>query len=153
MDDTWQLVEGLAGPLVVLPPGQTFDPTTDHIVMMTVASDHPFGDVVRINGSLKPDPIVVHARVPQRLRLINMTAVNTELVVSLDGVKDAAWMPIAKDGIDLDPRLRQMRTATQQLTIGETRDFRFTPAASGDMTLDVFDSGSLVGSVAVRVEP
>jgi FtsP/CotA-like multicopper oxidase with cupredoxin domain len=153
MDDTWQLVEGLAGPLIVMPPGQAFDAATDHIVMLTSGPDHPLGDLVYVNGSLTPEPIALHAGVPQRLRLINMTAVSTDIVVSLQGAADGNWTPLAKDGIDLDPRLQQARTATSQLTIGETRDFRFTPTAPGDLTLQMFDTGTKVGSVTLRVLP
>ena len=30
MDDGWQLAEGPIGPLIVMPPGEAFDPVTDH---------------------------------------------------------------------------------------------------------------------------
>jgi hypothetical protein len=39
------------------------------------------------------------------------------------------------------------------LTIGETSDFRFTPTAPGNLTLQMFDTGTKVGSVTLRVVP
>jgi FtsP/CotA-like multicopper oxidase with cupredoxin domain len=152
MDDTWQLVGGLSGPLVVLPRGVHFDPTTDHIVMLTSPVDAPFGDTAAIDGFVEPPPLVVHVGVPQRFRLINMTALNADLIVSLDGPGAPVWTPIAKDGLDLDPRLRIPRRAVQQLTIGETRDFTFVPTAPGHLTFDVFD-GPRIGAMRVDVVP
>jgi hypothetical protein len=152
MDDTWQLVGGLSGPLVVLPAGARFDSATDHIVMLTSPTEAPFGDTAAIDGFVDPPPMVVHVGVPQRLRFINMTALNADLVVSLDGLGAPVWTPIAKDGLDLDARLRTKRRAVQQLTVGETRDFTFVPTAPGDLTLDVFD-GPRIGGMRVDVVP
>jgi FtsP/CotA-like multicopper oxidase with cupredoxin domain len=104
MDDSWQLIGGLSGPLIVLPRGASYDAATDHVVMLTSPAERPFGDRVRINGQLDPAPIVVHAGVAQRLRFINMTILNADLVVSLDGDAAPQWTPVAKDGLDLDPR-------------------------------------------------
>lgn len=153
MDDTWQLVGGLAGPLVVLPRGATYDPATDHIVMVTSPPDHAFGDRVSVNGYLEnAPPIVMHAGVPQRLRLINMTVVNPNLSFSLDGAPKLTWTPLAIDGIDLNPTLRQPERAIQRVTIGQTRDFTFVPSAPGHLTLQAFGR-SPVGQIAVDVVP
>ncbi len=152
MDDTWQLVGGLSGPLVVLPAGAHFDPATDHIVMLTSPVEAPLGDTAAIDGFVEPPPMVVRVGVPQRFRLINMTALNSDLIVSLDGPGAPVWTPIAKDGLDLDPRLRIPRRAVQQLTIGETRDFTFVPATPGHLTFDVFD-GPQIGAMRVDVVP
>jgi FtsP/CotA-like multicopper oxidase with cupredoxin domain len=152
MDDTWQLVGGLSGPLIVLPAGAHFDPATDHILMLTSPAQAPFGDTAAIDGLVEPPPMVVHVGIPQRLRLINMTALNADLIVSLDGPGAPVWTPIAKDGMDLDPRLRIPRRAVQQLTIGETRDFTFLPTTPGNLTLDVFD-GARIGAMRVDVVP
>jgi FtsP/CotA-like multicopper oxidase with cupredoxin domain len=152
MDDTWQLIGGLSGPLVVLPPGAHFDPATDHIVMLTSPVEAPLGDTAAIDGFIEPPPMVVRVGVPQRFRLINMTALNSDLIVSLDGPGAPVWTPIAKDGLDLDPHLRIPRRAVQQLTIGETRDFTFVPATPGHLTFDVFD-GPQIGAMRIDVVP
>ena len=79
-----QLAGGLYGPLIVLNPGERYDPETDHIVVIGLngvlqeTEREPFA----LNGSATPAPIVMRAGVPNRLRLINITAIN----VSLDGV-------------------------------------------------------------------
>jgi FtsP/CotA-like multicopper oxidase with cupredoxin domain len=152
LDDTWQMTGGLSGPLVVLPPGEHFDPVTDHVIMITTPSEQPFGDRVRINGLLDPPAIVVHAGVPQRLRFINMTALNADLIVSLDGAPAPSWTPLAKDGLDLDSRLRTSRRAVQQLTVGETRDFTFVAQQPGHLMLDAFD-GPRLGAIPIEVVP
>jgi FtsP/CotA-like multicopper oxidase with cupredoxin domain len=152
MDDTWQLIGGLSGPLVVLPAGAHFDPATDHILMLTSPVEAPLGDTAAIDGFVEPPPMVVRVGVPQRFRLINMTALNADLIVSLDGPGAPVWTPIAKDGLDLDPRLRTQRRAVQQLTVGETRDFTFVPTTPGSLTLDVFD-GARIGGMRVDVVP
>ncbi len=153
MDDVWQLMAGLAGPLVVMPPGERFDPETDHVVMLTIDDEHPGGDAVLVNGLLAPPPIVVHAGRAQRIRLLNLTLVNSDLVVSLDGAPGQQWTPISKDGFALDPRLQIARTPTQEITIGETRDFRYVPLAAGHTALDVFEEGTKVGSLPIEVTP
>jgi FtsP/CotA-like multicopper oxidase with cupredoxin domain len=153
MDDVWQLMAGLAGPLVVMPPGERFDPATDHVVMLTIDDEHPFGDAVLVNGLLAPPPIVVHAGQTQRIRLLNLTLINSDLVVSLDGAPGQQWTPISKDGFALDPRLQIARTPTQEITIGETRDFRYVPLAAVHATLDVFEEGTKVGSLPIEVTP
>jgi FtsP/CotA-like multicopper oxidase with cupredoxin domain len=153
MDDIWQLVGGLAGPLVVMPPGEHFNPATDHVVMLTVDDEHSGGDAVRVNGMLAPPPLVVHRGQPQRIRLLNLTLVNSDLVVSLDGAPGQQWTPIAKDGFAMDPRLQIARTPTQEITIGETRDFSYVPSAVGKTTLDVFEEGTKVAALPIDVEP
>jgi FtsP/CotA-like multicopper oxidase with cupredoxin domain len=153
VDDVWQLMGGLAGPLVVLPPGERFDPATDHVVMLTIDDEHSFGDAVLVNGSLTPQPLVVRRGHPQRIRLLNLTLINSDLVVSLDGAPGQQWTPISKDGFAMDPRLQIPRTPTQEITIGETRDFRYAPLEVGHTTLDVFEEGTKVASVPIEVVP
>ena len=80
-----QLAGGLYGPLIVLEPGERYDPETDHIVVIGLNGvlreneREPFA----LNGSATPAPIVMRAGVPNRLRLINITANN----VSLTGIR------------------------------------------------------------------
>jgi FtsP/CotA-like multicopper oxidase with cupredoxin domain len=152
MDDAWQLIGGLSGPLIVLPRGASYDAATDHVIMLTSPAESPFGDRVRINGELDPAPIVIHAGTPQRLRFINMTILNADLVVSLDGDALPQWTPIAKDGLDLDSRLQTPRRAVQQLTIGETRDFTFTATTPGRLMLNAID-GAPLGGIPIDVVP
>ncbi|MBC5799573.1 MAG: multicopper oxidase domain-containing protein [Candidatus Eremiobacteraeota bacterium] len=155
MDDGWQLAGGLVGPLIVLPPGQHFDAQRDHIVMISESSEKPAGPPLAIDGALSPPPLAATAGVPQRLRFADLTLGGENLVVSLsDGSRVLDWTPIAKDGRDLPARLQHPAIAIHALTIGETRDFRFTPAQAGTLTLAVYDldnNHALVASQQIQV--
>ena len=156
MDDGWQLGSGIDGALIVLPPHETLDPSTDHILMISESYERAGSPYVAFNGLLKPAPLSAAVGVPQRLRLAVLTLGGQNLVVSLsEGSHVLAWTPIAKDGRDLPASLRRERTATQQFTIGETRDFRFTPAHAGPLTLSIYDldnNGLLVGTQPIDVQ-
>jgi len=155
MDDGWQLASGLIGPLIVLPQGETFDPATDHIVMVSESYEKAGSPFVAIDGSLSPTPISATAGIPQRLRLIELSLSGDDLVVSLsDGTHVLQWTPIAKDGRDLPVHLQRQSLATHALTIGETRDFRFTPAKPGVLLLSIYDADNnnmLVASQEIDV--
>ena len=155
LDDGWQLAGGLVGPLIVLPPGRLFDPKTDHIVMISESFERPGGPPFAIDGTLSPPPIAATAGVAQRLRFADLTLGGENLVVSLsDGARAVDWTPIAKDGRDLPMAVRIPSVATHALTIGETRDFRFTPTHAGTLTLGVYDednNGALVASQRIEV--
>ena len=157
MDDGWQLGSGIDGALIVLPPHETLDPSVDHILMISESYERAGSPYVAFNGLLKPAPLSAAVGVPQRLRLAVLTLSGQNLVVSLSEDSHVlAWTPIAKDGRDLPASLRHERTATQQLTIGETRDFRFTPQHVGPLTLSVYDldnNGLLVGTQRIDVQP
>lgn len=155
MDDGWQLGSGLDGALIVMPPGQAFDPATDHLMMISESYEEAGSPFVAIGGSLTPPPVTMKAGVPQRLRLAVLTLGGQNLVVSLvDGRRVVRWTPLAKDGRDVPSRLRREATATQAMTIGETRDFRFVPAHAGQLDLRVYDlddDGALVASLPITV--
>ncbi len=155
LDDGWQIAGGVDGPLIVMPPGQHFDPASDHIVMISESYEKAGSPFVAVDGLLDPAPIAMTAGVPQRLRFAVMSLAGQDLVASLsDGAHVVRWTPIAKDGRDLPARLQSAEPATQALTIGETRDFRFTPASAGKLTLTIYDNdnnGMAVATVPVVV--
>jgi hypothetical protein len=157
MDDGWQLGSGVDGPLIVLPPGQRFDQTTDHVIMVSESFEKAGYPPVAIDGFLKPPPITMKAGVAQRLRIIVLTLGGEHFVASLAGGTGVVrWTPIAKDGKDLPAGLQREQTATHAFTIGETRDFRFTPSAPGSLILSVYDddnNGQLVASLPIDVSP
>lgn len=129
MDDAEQLRGGLAGALIVVPPGKPFDPATDHVFAIT--TQHASADEIAIfvNGEAAPAPIVVKAGVRQRLRFLNMTTFWTHAMLSLSsGGKTLAWTPVAVDGADLALARRTPEPAVDTVTIGQTRDYTFVPA-------------------------
>jgi FtsP/CotA-like multicopper oxidase with cupredoxin domain len=142
MDDMWQLPAGLAGPLIVLDPGERFDPATDHVVMITQPRSENDWANVAVNGELPAAPIAMTAGTHQRLRLLNMTAFQTDAVARI--VPSAAatftpWALIAADGLTLrEPRPIAPGTGVQ-FTVGQTKDVTFTSPAAGTYMLEIDD--------------
>ncbi len=138
--DAAQLAGGLYGALLVLGPDEHYDPATDHVVVIGLNGpdrpnpDEPFA----LNGRAKPAPIELRAGVPNRLRLINITATNVALIASLaDNADVVHWKPLAKDGASLPPEQSLPRRARQQVAVGETYDFEVTPGARQNLWLEV----------------
>jgi hypothetical protein len=76
--------------------------------------------------------------VPNRLRLINITAINEGLRVFLvDRLEQTMWRPLAKDGATLPAGHTAPRPARQQVTVGETYDFEIQPSRSQVLWLEV----------------
>jgi len=143
MDDAEQLRGGLAGALVVVPPGAPFDPSTDHIFAIT--TQHAPADEIKIfvNGMAAPAPLVVKAGVRQRLRFFNMTTFWTNATLSLSsGGKTVAWTPVAVDGADIPLARRASQAAVDTITIGQTRDFTFVPGR-GQTLLQIWPDPSM----------
>jgi FtsP/CotA-like multicopper oxidase with cupredoxin domain len=133
-----QLVGGLYGPLIVLRAGQTFDPETDKVVMIGLGGSHDSASPLLLNGSTQPEPLRLKAGLRYRFRLINITPNNPTLLVSLlAGASPVRWRAVAKDGMDLPPAQALEQDARQIVSIGETFDFEFEPAAKGDLRLEV----------------
>jgi manganese oxidase len=143
MDDLYQLRGGLAGPLIVLNPGEQFDPKTDHIFTMTIAPKLADLFKVMINGVFQPDPLVVQAGVRQRLRFINVTTFWTNEVVSISSQgRVVQWLPIAVDGAEIRAARRSLQSAVDTVTVGQTRDYEFTPQR-GDFLLQIWPDASV----------
>lgn len=163
--DEAQLSGGLYGALIVLEPGQRYDPLTDHTFI--AAYDGPARpgqrEPIVINGHSVPvpapvpgpTPIVLRANVPNRLRLINITPANFGLsFVLTDGFAPVQWTPVAKDGADLPPSQRRAREARQLVSVGETYDFEIQPAAGTALWLELRrGSGEWVAQVLLRGSP
>ncbi len=138
--DEKQLAGGLYGAMLVLEPGERYDPATDHIVVIGLngaivpGAREPFA----LNGRATPAPIVMRSGATHRLRLINITSINvglTAFLVDPSGIRE--WTPVAKDGAALPASQRQPRPARQQVAVGETYDFEFTPAGPQNLWLEV----------------
>jgi FtsP/CotA-like multicopper oxidase with cupredoxin domain len=132
--DLNQLRGGLYGPLLVLEPGQKYDPAVDHIAVIGLTSVEGEEEPLVLNGSRKPAPIVLRAGVPNRLRVINITADNVALVVRLTVAGETTtWTPRARDGAALPISLQVPGEARTPITVGNTFDAEI--AASGPRTL------------------
>ncbi len=134
-----QIMSGMFGPLIVLEPGQKFDPEHDKIFLVGAAG--PIGegenDMGTVNGEREPRPVELVAGRTYRFRLINIHpdwrvqfTLGTDTTVS-------SWRPVAKDGADLPESQRALRSAFLLTGPGETADFEFTPTAPGTLVLNV----------------
>ena len=128
-----QLSGGIYGPLIVLEPGQTWDPEADHVIMFGLEGryrtlpDEPFA----INGEAKPRPLELKAGVAHRLRIINITGDGVSLTLQLLSLHDPIrWTPLGKDGRELPTADRVARPSRQQVAVGETFDVELAPMAA-----------------------
>jgi manganese oxidase len=132
-----QLGEGLTGPLIVLEPGAKFDPATDKIFLFSrdgVENNEP----LLMNGSPQPAPIALVAGTTYRMRFINITPVDSDLTYSIVDASGApvSWRAVAKDGQDLPREQATTKNAAgDSITVGETRDYSFTPQKAGELYL------------------
>jgi FtsP/CotA-like multicopper oxidase with cupredoxin domain len=152
MDDVWQLRGGLAGPLIVLDPGATYDPSSDHV--FTITTTHALADALKIfvNGTSVPPAITCRVGVLQRLRFINMTTFWTNAIVSLSaGNHTMDWSPLQIDGANVSPKHRVSEPAVQFVTIGETRDFTFVPHRAGELKLQFWPDPTVPNIVTVPI--
>ncbi|HZV76158.1 MAG TPA: multicopper oxidase domain-containing protein [Candidatus Babeliales bacterium] len=156
LNDVVQSMGGLSGPLIVLPPGERFDPATDHVIEISTPRNFANYFDLNVNGTLKPAALTVASGVPQRFRFINMTMFDFNAVVALASSSGpASWTPIAVDGADLPLPLRVEEPAVQHITIGQTRDFSFTAPAPGEYSLMFWSDagGKLRMTIPIHVVP
>jgi FtsP/CotA-like multicopper oxidase with cupredoxin domain len=136
IDDIKQLSSGLYGPLIVLPPGEKFDPETDRVLIISRAG--PGETPIWLNGSRSPNIGSLKAGQKYRLRIINIVPENPPINVGLDlGDQPATWRPVAKDGAELPAGQRELSPAQLTIGVGETYDFEFTPEQIGELALEV----------------
>jgi FtsP/CotA-like multicopper oxidase with cupredoxin domain len=140
--DPSQLINGLYGPLIVLEPGQKFDPERDLVFLFSDGDFHSLGLLFLINGHPQPFPMVLHAGTPYRFRLINImdNVVNLRVrLVSNDSLLQ--WKVVAKDGAALPPSQIKMSPAELPITVGETCDVEYQASSPGDARLEIWDPG------------
>ncbi|MGK2961102.1 MAG: multicopper oxidase domain-containing protein [Gemmatimonadaceae bacterium] len=132
LNDVEQLTSGMYGPVIVMEPGEEFDPATDHV--FTLGWDGT-GEPPKmmVNGDTSGVvPIEMKLGATHRLRFVNIGAAGGfRFTVRKDSVP-VRWRPRAKDGADLAPALRKESAATRVLYTGETFDAEWTPAEAGE---------------------
>jgi manganese oxidase len=140
--DQGQLENGIYGPLIVLPPGQKFDPALDKTFLFSLGVFEPLGELLLINGHPQPAPLRLATGRKYRFRLINISPNNEGMRASLRkaGIP-VQWRIIAKDGADLPPAAAGMQTAEFRITVGETYDFEFEANAPQELALEVYLPG------------
>ena len=135
-----QMGSGLYGPIIVVEPGQKFDPETDRILFFGTAGSltnvvfGPFNPFV-MNGKTQPDAMNLRAGTKYRFRLFNLAG-DSPLMVSMNvGDAPIRWRAVAKDGYPLPPSQATSRPATLTFEPGEIYDFEVTPASAGELML------------------
>jgi FtsP/CotA-like multicopper oxidase with cupredoxin domain len=123
LNDLEQVSSGLYGAIVVLEPGQRFDPTRDHVfVLGWDGVDDPITAVV--NGAGPPAiPLELAAGVSHRFRFVNIGVAVPAIFSIVRDTTVMRWRRLAKDGADLPVAQAVMAPARQAVNVGETYDF------------------------------
>jgi FtsP/CotA-like multicopper oxidase with cupredoxin domain len=139
-NEAQQMGGGLYGPIVVVEPGQRFDPETDKVLFFGTAGTGrnvifgPFPHYV-MNGEAQPGPMELKAGTRYRFRIFNLAG-DVPLMFSLDsGDQPIAWRAVAKDGYPLPAAQAIERPARFFSDPGEIFDFAYTPSAPGELAL------------------
>jgi FtsP/CotA-like multicopper oxidase with cupredoxin domain len=136
--DGAQLLNGLYGPLIVLPPGEKLDSAADRTFVFSLGDFGALHEIGLINGSPQSKPLQLETGKKYRFRLINISTNNQAMQVSLRNTDGAVeWRVIAKDGADLPPSQRRIGKAQLNVTVGETYDVEFTASQPKDLLLDL----------------
>jgi FtsP/CotA-like multicopper oxidase with cupredoxin domain len=127
-----QLVGGLYGALLVMEPGQTYNPDMDKVFVLGRGGPNEMKDPLVLNGSPQPPVLFLVSGKTYRFRFINITPEDGMMTTSLmlDNLP-ANWRALAKDGADLPESQATKRAATQVISVGETYDFEFSPEKPG----------------------
>lgn len=151
--DAKQLSGGIYGALIVMDPGEKFDPEHDKLLMVGTRDTSFFAKRITLNGTENPSPIVLKQGAKYRFRVINMAP---DLAADFQlGSKEhpATWRAIAKDGANLPARLAQTSNAILHFDSGEAYDFEFQPDSPGEVPLQVqnsFAPAKLVEKIIVQ---
>jgi FtsP/CotA-like multicopper oxidase with cupredoxin domain len=135
-----QISAGLYGPIIVVEPGQRYDPDRDRVLFFGTAGPEtnvivgPFPNYI-MNGSDRPAPMALRAGTTYRFRLFNLAEGGPLSVSLMNGGKPITWKAVARDGAALPPSQATMRPAELVFEPGQIYDFEVAPAKPGTLTL------------------
>jgi len=130
-----QLTNGIYGPLIVLPPGQKFDPRFDISFVFSIGDFGVLQELALINGTPQSKTLQLQVGKKYRFRLINISTNNQGMQVSLRNANGPVeWLNVAKDGIDLPAHPSK---AQLTITVGETYDVEFSTDTPQDLLLEL----------------
>jgi FtsP/CotA-like multicopper oxidase with cupredoxin domain len=140
LHDRVQLASGLYGAMLVLDTDETFDDTTDHVVVIGRGGPQPDSPAVLNNERALQQAWKAGAR--HRIRLINITPDDIVSVSLLNGDAPVKWRPLTKDGAPVPPGAGSETPARQVIGVGETYDFEVeTRPGRATLWLEVRTSG------------
>jgi len=136
--DPSQLTNGIYGPLIVLPPGEKFDPDSDRVFVFSIGDFGELKEIALINGTPQSKTLRLLAGKMYRFRFINISTNNQAMQVSLRNSSGLAnWTMTAKDGADLPADQVHPAVAQFTITVGETKDVRFFTGKAEDYQLEL----------------
>jgi FtsP/CotA-like multicopper oxidase with cupredoxin domain len=136
--DDQQIENGVYGPLIVLDPGQKYDPDHDKVFLFSTGKfPDPLGLFLLLNGSPQLFQIRLRACEKYRFRLINISGDAVSMRASLlEAGQPVQWKKLAKDGADLPAALAVAAPAREILTVGETRDFEYQSNGPAELQME-----------------
>jgi FtsP/CotA-like multicopper oxidase with cupredoxin domain len=150
MNDIEQLSSGLYGGIVVLEPGQRFDPRHDHIFVAGWDSALEPSQLL-VNGDSIPAPLVVTPGVTHRFRLVNIGVAGALPYGIYRDSTLVTWRSLARDGADLPSALAITVPSQILLDVGQTADFEFVPTL-GVYRLVIGDPAKPLWSQVLRAQ-
>ena len=159
LHDVRQLSSGLYGPIIVTEPGDTFDPETDHVIVLgrsglTSEEEAILGapESTVMNGERAPR-FVWKAGQRHRVRLINITPDDIFSVTLQMKGAPAMWKLASKDGVPLPAESNEVG-AVQTIAVGETYEFEWqAPPGRTTAWLEVRSTGGrwqVQGAIVVK---
>jgi len=140
--DETQLINGLYGPLIVLPEGEKFDPSTDLTFVFSIGEFSNLQELALINGTPQSKPLRLQIGKKYRFRFINISTNNQAMQTGLrNSSGPVEWRIIAKDGIDLPTESRWRTKEPFTITVGETYDTEFSTNTAEDVLLELLLPG------------
>jgi manganese oxidase len=139
LGDLVQITSGLFGGLIVLEPGERFDPATDHVYVAGWDGPADPRHLV-INGDSVGGAVRFAHGKEHRLRFINIgPAAPLRAKLTRNG-EPVTWRAIAIDGADLPESQRVTGPAEMTIDVGQTADFAFRPPSRGNYVLALIGS-------------
>jgi FtsP/CotA-like multicopper oxidase with cupredoxin domain len=134
LNDYLQLTSGLYGPIVVLEPGQVFDPATDHVYTLGWDGEDDPPHLI-VNGDSVSAPLALAAGAAHRFRFVNIGMAGRYSFSLRRDAALATWRPLAVDGADLPAAQSRVVPATYAIDVGQTADFEFLAPGPGAYSL------------------
>jgi manganese oxidase len=140
MDEEAQLTRGMYAPMIVLEPGENYDPARDLVFMFGLAVIDGRQQRV-LNGRKTPSPLEMEVGKRYRLRLINILPAAPIQFMLVKDTTRVSWRPISKDGATLPRARMNQEPAVVNIGVGETYDFEWIPRETGNFMLKVLPLG------------
>lgn len=140
LNDVEQLTSGLYGAIVVLEPGQRFEPRTDHVFVIgwDGPKDPPH---LLVNGDSTAAPLILERGLHHRLRFVFIGAVGGDPTALMSIGSPVTWRPLARDGFTIPLAQQRDQSATVLGWAGQTYDFDFDAREAREYILVIGDPG------------